>query len=120
MHPAPRRRYRRVIPLPSEPKPARLVRQQGAHWRLEGDLTFATVPALLGCGRELCAAQGTQLLHLDGVGRADSAALALLIEWRRLALREGFRLEFHGMPGSLRALVELSGLERLLPRNGPG
>jgi phospholipid transport system transporter-binding protein len=57
--------------------------------------------------------QGVAIIDLGGVTRADSAALALIIEWRRLATQRALTLELRGLPAQLRALAAASGLEAL-------
>ncbi|HEB99345.1 MAG TPA: STAS domain-containing protein, partial [Thiotrichales bacterium] len=51
----------------------------------------------------------------SGVGRADSAGLALLVEWMREARRQGREIRFLGMPAQMSAIAEVSGLSELLP-----
>jgi len=84
--------------------------------QLSGDLTFATVSALLEESRGVFAAASDDLrIDLAGVGRADSAGLALLIEWLREARRVGRTLEFHAVPAQMLAIAEASGLADILP-----
>ena len=86
--------------------------------RITGPLTFDTVEEVRAAAR---AALGPdrwreQALTFDlaAVGRADSAGLALLVDWRRIAHREGGRVHFRGTPRSLRAIAGLSGVEGYL------
>lgn len=86
--------------------------------QLSGDLTFATVTALLAESQALFATGGDALrIDLSAVGRADSAGLALLIEWLRVARRAGRTLEFHGVPDQMVAIAKASGLAEVLPLN---
>ncbi|MGE0371222.1 MAG: lipid asymmetry maintenance protein MlaB [Gammaproteobacteria bacterium] len=83
---------------------------------VSGELNFATVPALLERGAALLAAGGGRIrLDLGGVTRADSAGLALLIEWLRLARSRRASLEIVNMPAQLRAIARVSGLDGILP-----
>lgn len=84
--------------------------------KVHGDLTFATVTALLGDSSPLFGA-GTGALQVDlsGVGRADSAGLALLIEWLRLARTAGRELRFQAVPAQMEAIAAASGLTGILP-----
>lgn len=98
---------------PSANKP-RLEAGQGA-LRLSGDLTFATVSALLEESQGVFDNAGEDLrIDLSGVHRADSAGLALLIEWLRAARRSGRSLEFHAVPAQMLAIAEASGLAEIL------
>lgn len=88
-------------------------RGDGAY-QVTGELTFATVP---GVWRETQAwfAPGRALaIDLGGVSRADSAALALLLEWRRAGGRHGAAVRFEHVPAQILALARLTALEPLL------
>ena len=83
--------------------------------RVEGDLTFATVTALLNASSPLFASgAGGGEVDLSGVGRADSAGLALLIEWSRLARAAGYELRFQAVPAQMQAIAAASGLTDIL------
>ncbi len=62
---------------------ATLVDNGAGNWLLQGDLGFESVPALL--QQAGISMRGKQHLRVDlkGVTRADSAGLALLVEWLR-------------------------------------
>ncbi len=80
---------------------------------VSGELTFATVPALLAANSGLFAGSGALTVDLAGVSRADSAGVALLIEWLRLARRAGRELRYVNMPQQTAQLIRVSGLERV-------
>ena len=78
--------------------------------RIHGPLTFATVPDLLKeSGNVIKPASGTITIDLQDVCRADSAGLALLIEWLRVA---GSHARFVSIPAQLHRLIRVSGLAR--------
>ena len=84
---------------------------------LTGDLSFETVPAVLQQTEQY--ATRTDLperLTIDfaAVNGVDSAAVALLLEWRRLAAARGKALEFANLPANLLALAELYGVAELI------
>lgn len=84
--------------------------------QVSGELSFATVPALLEQGAALLAGRGDRIrLDLGGVTRADSAGLALLIEWLRLARRRRAEVEFSNIPPQMLAIARVSGIEDVLP-----
>lgn len=86
---------------------------------VNGELNFSTVPALLERGSALLAGRaGAIRLDLGGVTRADSAGLALLIEWLRVARRNHASIEIRNMPAQLRAIARVSGLDAILPAGG--
>jgi phospholipid transport system transporter-binding protein len=83
---------------------------------VSGELTFATVMGLHGKAVPLFEKQaGDFVIDLAAVSRADSAGLALLIEWLRWAQRRGVTIAFRAMPGQLRAIAAASDLDGLLP-----
>lgn len=81
---------------------------------LAGALIFDTVPEALARSLALLPASGDLRFDLGGVTHADSAALALIVEWRRTAERRGVALELRSPPPQLRALAAATGLEALV------
>jgi len=85
----------------------------GDRWSVHGALTIDSA------ARILAASLATPLppsgvVSLDAVRSVDSAAVALLLTWQRLALAKGRPLQFVAMPSNLSALAQLYGVERLL------
>jgi len=92
----------------------RLTANGGGRWLLEGELGFASVPAvLLHPGAEIT---GTLDIEVDlkGVTRADSAGLALLVEWLRESERAGQRITFVNVPPQLLSIARVCGLDEIL------
>ena len=90
--------------------------RDGTH-EIRGPLTFATVPYLFGQSAAWRKAHdsATVTIDLSQVSKADSAGLALMVEWQRLA-RDGQQpLRFVHIPEQLRRLIRVSGLEKLFP-----
>jgi len=87
-------------------------------WRIAGELTLHTLPALLAESAALRAAatpsQGLEL-DLSGVTRIDSSAVALLLAWMRAARRAGTSVKFRQAPRQLLSIAEVSGVRSLLP-----
>lgn len=81
--------------------------------RLSGPLTFATVGAVLERSSPLLPARGTAVIDLSAVDQTDSAALALIVEWQKLARRRGLSLELRGLPARLQALLSAADLDSL-------
>lgn len=103
---------RKKVPAAARPQ----LEQADGTVRVSGDLTFATVTALWRDSRPLLAKGVPQLqFDLAGVGRADSAGLALLVEWLRNARAAGVELVFQAVPDQLLAIARASGVEKLLP-----
>ncbi len=82
--------------------------------RLDGEITFRTVGPLLPLGSDAIAAGRADAIDLAGVTGADSAGLALLIEWLSLARRAGRHLTYRNVPAQLMQLARLSDVEDLV------
>jgi len=83
-------------------------------FELRGPVTFATAGALLGAGAARFTGLGAVTVDLGQVTRADSAGLALLLEWLRLGRAAGRPVRFTNLPDKLRGIARLSGVEQLL------
>jgi len=92
------------------------IRLEGETLRVSGELTFATVTTLLAQSRPLFERLGEHIeVELGGVERADSAGLAILIEWMRLAKNRGGSIRFSRLPEQMLAIAVASELDTLLP-----
>ena len=84
---------------------------------LDGALSFETIPDVLRASEEYAARSDLpDRLTIDfaGIDAVDSAAVALLLEWRRQAGRRGKTLHFVNLPENLIALARLYGVEDLI------
>ena len=84
---------------------------------LDGALSFETLPDVLRASEEYAArADLPDRLTVDfaGIDAVDSSAVALLLEWRRQAMRRGKALAFVNLPANLLALAELYGVADLI------
>lgn len=81
---------------------------------LKGHVTMATAGTMLVEGRAKAAA-GNLTVDLSGVAEADSAALALLFDWVRVARKAGTSISVQGMPEFLTSLASLYGVTELIP-----
>ena len=86
--------------------------------RVSGRLTFETVESVRAAARTAIAPDRwrgeTLTFDLGCVEHADSAGLALLVQWRRTAHREGGRIHFRRPPSALRSIAGLCGVDRHL------
>jgi phospholipid transport system transporter-binding protein len=85
--------------------------------RLEGNLSYETIPAVLEETAQFAARPDLpNAIRIDfaGVTGVDSAAVALLLEWRRMALARGKSLAFENLPANLLALAGLYGVAELI------
>ena len=93
---------------------ARFTDRGGGNWLLEGELSFATVPTVLRhAGAEMRSVAGIQV-DLKGVTRADSAGLALLVEWLRESEHTGNEIVFTNVPDQLLSIARVCGLDEIL------
>ena len=79
-----------------------------------GALTMVSAPAVLEDGRRLARA-GDLVVDLAAVTVADSAALALLLDWMRCARAAGNRLLVRSLPAAMASLAALYDIDALLP-----
>jgi len=87
----------------------------GGAFRLEAALIFGTVPALRQRGLDLIAGSaGIVEFDLQGVTMADSAGLALLIDWLAEAGARQRTLRYLRVPEGLSELARLSDVEALI------
>ena len=85
----------------------------GGRCTVQGPVNLENAVALLEQGKGLFTAQQITL-DLAAVTEVDSAALSLLLEWRREALRNGRTIRYVNLPDNLRSLAELYGVIELL------
>jgi phospholipid transport system transporter-binding protein len=83
-------------------------------YSVSGELTYATAPVALKKTLRLFRAQTSVAIDLRRVERADSAGIALLIEWVRLARKNGASLRLENLPDQVENLVRVSGTGVLL------
>lgn len=88
--------------------------------RLEGELGFGSVRSLWRQATELLPREGLVTIDLDGVSRADSAGVALLIHWTREQRRLGGGIGFVNIPDQMHAIARVSGVDLILPLTDPG
>jgi phospholipid transport system transporter-binding protein len=82
--------------------------------RVSGELSFKTVPEIVPRCRELTRGEGELCIDLAAVQRADSAGVALLVEWQREAQRQQRRIRFQNIPQQMLVIARLSGVDELL------
>ena len=89
---------------------------RGGALALSGALDAATVPDLWQVSeRELANCRGPEVsVDLKAVDRVDSAGLALLVAWLRLAKRRSLSIRYRNAPAQLLALASANRLEPLV------
>tara|TARA_B100001079_G_scaffold214972_1_gene189636 strand:+ start:783 stop:1094 length:312 start_codon:yes stop_codon:yes gene_type:complete len=87
---------------------------------VKGELDVANVPARLKRSADWFENGGETVIDLADVTRADSAGVALLLEWIRDAEREGATLNFINAPEQMRAIISFCGLDEVIALNDDG
>ncbi len=90
---------------------ADLRRLAEGRYSLEGEVTVDTVPDLWPLIQQAAAQPGVACLSCKGVTQADSAAVAVIIEWMRLLHRRGGTLMVEDLPMEMQMIIEISDLE---------
>jgi phospholipid transport system transporter-binding protein len=93
---------------------ARLIADGPGRARVEGALDFDSVGPLLAAGDAMLEPDGRLLIDLAAVGSANSAGLALLLEWVDLARSRDTDLSYLNLPDPLRRIAAISNIEPLL------
>jgi phospholipid transport system transporter-binding protein len=94
-----------------------LTQQTPTAWELHGDVNVNTITAIMIPGYQMIDAvpAGQSLtLNLAGVTQADSASVALLIDWLRHAKKQGKTLTFSDLPTKMKDIIKVSNLEGIL------
>lgn len=86
---------------------------EGGRCTLRGPLTLTNANAVLEEGNRLFGVEHVTV-DLSGLTEVDSAAVSLLLEWRRAAQRSGRQIEFINLPENLKSLAVLYGVSDLL------
>jgi phospholipid transport system transporter-binding protein len=99
-------------------KPFTLAQASPGVLQAEGALTFATARAARATGIAMLATAAAGPLQIDcsAVRPADSAGLAVLLDWLAVARGAGRSLRYLNLPQDLQALARISEVQELLQR----
>jgi phospholipid transport system transporter-binding protein len=95
--------------------PAQATAQGDGVLTVRGVLNFDSVPEVYAQSAawvQKC--EGAITIDLKDVERADSAGLALLVEWLHLARAKNRELKFTNVPEQVRSLIRVNGLNKAL------
>jgi phospholipid transport system transporter-binding protein len=81
---------------------------------LSGDMSFETANQILRSSESVFRQHATLEIDLSGVGKADSAGLALMLEWKAQAGQRGASIQFIEIPKSLLAVAKTSEVSDLI------
>lgn len=93
---------------------AKIDQEDGARFRVSGDMTFATTRKLLAESKAMFGEARSLKLNLADVRHADSSGLALLLEWIAEAKQKGGEVSIEGIPDSLLAIAKLCQMDGTL------
>jgi phospholipid transport system transporter-binding protein len=104
----------------SASRPATLAAAAPGRYALAGDVGFENAARVLAEGVAAFGTLDDVEIDLAGVGRVDSAALALLLEWSTSARASGKSVRYRNVPPAISALAGLSDVSELLDSGGGG
>jgi phospholipid transport system transporter-binding protein len=79
-----------------------------------GAMTFENAARALQAGLNLIPRSGHCTIDLSGVTEADSAGLAVLVEWLATSRVRGSTIHYESLPAQLLAIARISDLDELL------
>jgi phospholipid transport system transporter-binding protein len=93
---------------------ATLIDNGAGNWLLQGELGFQSVAGILKHAGAMMAGEARLQVDLRDVTRADSAGLALLVEWLRESENAGNDIVFVNVPDQLLSIARVCGLDEIL------
>lgn len=98
---------------------AQIVRDGAFRFHVEGEVSFATAKKLLRQSEAFFDKPQDLVINLSRVTGADSAGLALLLEWKARAAHAGAELVVEGLPEAMLSIAHLCRIETLLLEEAP-
>jgi phospholipid transport system transporter-binding protein len=86
----------------------------GGKLSVEGAVTINNVVTVVERGVALFDRDSLIVVDLKQVTEVDSAAICMLLEWQREAVRRSCRIRFASMPPNLEGLAQLYGVYELI------
>ena len=93
---------------------ARIERDGAFHFRVVGEMTFTTAKQLLKQSEAYFDGSQDVEIDLSQVTAADSAGLALLLEWKAAAAHKGVQVAVNQVPESIISIAHLCQIDALL------
>lgn len=94
---------------------AAATRDASGRLSVTGELSAESVPGLLRETRDWFRDGGDLAVDLAGVTRADSAGVALLLDWLRSARSAGTTIRYQNPPAQMLDIIRFCALEEILP-----
>jgi phospholipid transport system transporter-binding protein len=83
-------------------------------FELSGDMSFETADQILKSSESSFGQYQALEIDLTKVGKADSAGLALLLEWKAQSIQRAGEIKFIGIPDSLVAIAKTTEVGELI------
>ena len=91
------------------------IKREDNHLSVTGELNYQTVVSLWKESLFLFTKNTAEFyFDLSKVSSANSAGLALLLEWIKFAKRQKKTIQFHNIPDQLLSIAAVSGVEKIL------
>lgn len=87
--------------------------QSGDRWSVQGNVVIDAVNALLKTSQQFALNTNT-VVDFSDVKEIDTAAISLILEWKRRAKRENSAFILTNMPDNLKSLAALYGVTEIL------
>lgn len=87
--------------------------QTDNRWEITGDVEIDNANALLIASNALTISDNT-LVDFAKVTEIDTAAISLILEWKRRAIAQSKQLKFVNLPANLTSLTHLYGVADLI------
>lgn len=100
--------------------PSRIEDLGEGKFAIHGDLSFRTVASILAVSKTLFASHDRIHVDMAAVRTADSAGLALLLEWLSWARACERRIEYENIPQPIVAIARISDVAELIGAGGRG
>jgi len=91
-----------------------LIDNGDGRFALKGDMSFKTADRILKVSEPVFGKYPSVHVDMSGVAKADSAGLALLLEWKAQAAQSNAEIHYEAMPDSLAAIAITSEVSDLL------
>lgn len=89
------------------------ITQQENRWKISGDVIVDDANRLLLASQSLSMSEST-LIDFGAASELDTAAISLILEWKRRAIAENKQLRLVNVPENLKSLAHLYGVAEIV------
>lgn len=91
------------------------IAQEANRWHVSGAILVDNANTILLESDKLNLSPQTHEVDFSKVTEVDTAAISLMMEWQRRALKANSKVTFANLPANLTSLVELYGVAEFIP-----